>query len=92
MGAASIFAPTIEQHFNCSVFDEQVRPIDNFKPFVPIRLGAGIVEKVKEVFQLHTDEANEMALPFRLVDGFIVLNDLITSSEEKNENGCQRTA
>jgi Actin like proteins N terminal domain len=89
-GPLPFFAPTIEQYFNCSMFSEQARPLNSFEPFVPIRVGAGIVEKIKEVFQLHTEEANEMALPFRLVDGYIVLDYLITSSEE--ENDCQRTA
>ncbi|MDJ0534867.1 MAG: ParM/StbA family protein [Xenococcaceae cyanobacterium MO_207.B15] len=91
-GPLPFFAPMVEEHFNCSVNSETPKCLNYDSRFVPIFLGAGIVPLAEKALQLKTTEAVDLALSFRLIDCYAVLDDLIASSLEEKEREHTKTA
>lgn len=91
-GPIPFFAPMVEQHFNCPIYSETPKPLNSEGSYVPILLGAGIVPRVEKTLQLKTTEAIDLALSFRLIDCYAVLEEMIGTNLEEEEREQTKTA
>jgi hypothetical protein len=79
-GPLPFFAPSIAQLFNGILVrqEESYAPLDRGKPFTPILIGAGIIERVGNELESSFFKVQESALPLRFIDPSCLLSHLVS--------------